>query len=285
MSRTIGGSMATHLAGDAHRLVKMLRLDLLDGSAIGVTEHDQDLTVNLGDGSLTYQAKTGVIATDVALLIGLEPSNYEVTGPISDLVTRTALEGGRFHMAVARLFEVHWSQAGWGIIPILKGHVSEPKIGEYSFTFGVRSAADRLNQVIGRLITPYCPGNHAECCAQIAPEIETTVVDVDSARQFTIDDAITAADFIQGRVTFTDGALAGVLPVEIFAVSGSTLTLFTELPEPPQVGDAVTVKEGCDLTRAMCRDRFANIEWFRGCPELPGTDQVSKWGIPANAGA
>lgn len=103
-----------------------------------------------------------------------------------------------------------------------------------------------------------------------------------SALEFTVDAAITGADFINGRVWFTDGPLANTDPVEIFAVSGSTITLFEPLPSLPEVGNAVTLKEGCDGTVQQCRDRFSNAINNRGFPAVPGS-KVLQPAIPSGS--
>ena len=86
MSRTLGAALVAHLAGRSHTRCLMLRLDLADGTSIGVTDHDSPLAFNLGDGLLTYRADTGILASDITLQTGLEPDNYEVTGPIGPVV-------------------------------------------------------------------------------------------------------------------------------------------------------------------------------------------------------
>lgn len=263
----------------------MLRLDLLDGTSLGFTDHDADLTFNLGDGSINYEAREGILPSDVSLSIGFSADNFDVRGPIAEIVTAEALLGGRFDQARARLFRVNWANLSQGAIPILKGYVAEREIEGGEFVLTVRSEVGRLNQMIGRKMSPYCPGDHDECCANIAPETNTTVSAVTSKLQFDITATVDEADHVQGLVTFATGPLAGTKPIEIFSVSGNTITLYRELVGLPDVGDDVVVKEGADLTRATCRDRFANIEWFRGFPDCPGTDQVLKMPVPGNAGA
>lgn len=285
MARTIGANLTAHLNNFAHTRCAMLRLDLIDGTALGFTDHDTDLTFNLGDGAISYEAREGILPSDVSLSIGFAADNFDVRGPIGPIVTRAALLGGRFDMARARLFRVNWATLADGSIPILKGFVAERRVEGGEFVLTVRSEIARLNQMIGRKMSPYCPGDHDECCAQIAPETMTTVSGVTSKLVFNITATVDPSDHVQGLVTFTDGPLAGTKPMEIFAVSGNTITLYRELVDLPVIGNAVTVKEGAPLTRESCRDRFSNIEWYRGFPDVPGTDQVLKMPIPGNAGA
>lgn len=280
MSRTVSGGMATHLATRTHKRCSMLRLDMTDSTSLGVTDHDQDLTYTGVGGSLVYSASTGIFSSDLTLAAGLESDGFEMTGPIGATVSLAALLGGRFDRARARLFQVKWDSLGSGHIPLLAGNVAEVRIEGGRFTFEVRSDADRFNQTIGRLITPYCPGDHDTCCVQIADELATTVDAVPDEYHVTVADAITAADYADGRLWFTSGDLAGTLPVEIIGGTGNTLELFEPLPALPSPGDALTLKEGCDRTREMCRDRFDNVINFRGFPEVPGSDQALKIPVP-----
>jgi hypothetical protein len=50
----------------------MLRLDLQDGTSLGITDHDQPCRMNLGDGAISYSASTGILASDVVLTCGLK---------------------------------------------------------------------------------------------------------------------------------------------------------------------------------------------------------------------
>lgn len=280
MSRTVSVALAAHLATRAHHRCNMLRLDLRDGTALGITDHDQDLPFDEGSGEITYTASTGIFPSDVTLQAGLEADNFEVNGPIGAVVTLAALLGGRFDRARARLFVVNWDELTQGPLRIMAGNIAEVRVEGSKFVFEIRSDSDRFNQTIGRLITPYCPGDHATCCVQIADELPTTLDAVVDEYHLTVDAVIDPADYADGRLWFTSGALAGTLPVEIVGGSGSTLELFEPLPATPSPGDALTLKEGCNRTREMCRDRFDNVVNFRGFPEVPGSDQALKVPVP-----
>lgn len=281
MSRTLSAPLVTHVAGTAHTRCRMLLLILRDGALVGITDHDQDITFTLPEvgEEVTYLANTGFQISDVEVPIGLEAGNYEVTGPIDELVTRPALLGGRWRRAGTYLFEVNW-KTPTAAIDMLKGAVMNTANNGGKFKFEVMDERHKLNQTILRVVTNQCPRKHAACCVNIAPETETTVASVTDSLTLTVDDTITGADFINGRLWFTDGDLLGTDPIEIFAVSGSTITLFTEMPALPSPGDAVTLKEGCDGTREMCRDRFNNILEHRGFPDTGITDQILRMPIP-----
>ena len=162
MSRTLSAGLTSHLATRSHTRCNMLLLDLRDGTSIGVTDHDKDISFDIGDGTVTYQAGTGILTSDVSLSAGLDADNYEVTGPIADVVTLEAVVGGRFNRARARLFQVNWKRLTDGAIKLLAGNVSEARIEGGKFVFEIRSDADRFNQVVGRLIINNCDADHGD---------------------------------------------------------------------------------------------------------------------------
>lgn len=265
----------------------MLLLSLRDGTVIGITDHNQDIDFNLaaaGLGEITYGSATGILTSNVVLSCGMESDNYEVDGPIGDVVTREAILGERFNRGVAWLFEVNWNSLGDGAIPILKGRVSEAKVKGGKFVFGVRSDIDFFNQPVGRLITNQCDADFADGirCHATPTEITGTITAVTDAMRFTVSFSGSYANdfFNKGTVLALTGDNAGTLPVEIYDwTSGGTITLFAPLAEAPAIGDTFTVRNGCGKSRADCM-AHDNILEFRGYPELPGSDQVLRMPIP-----
>lgn len=295
MSRTLGGPLAAHIATRTHTRCAMLRLDLADGTSIGVTDHDRDLDFDLGDGSITYSAATGILPSDVKLSAGFDADNFEVTGPIAETVTREAVLGGRFNRARARLFQVNWKSLGSGAIKILTGDVADARVEGGKFVLAITSDIARFNQVVGSVITPYCATDFGSALCGLTPEeISATVTAATSDLSFTVSFTGSYADdyFNLGTVEFLTGALAGTAPIEIFDwTSAGAVTLFVPAAEAPAIGDTLSIKRGCSRLRSSddasvptCMS-YGNILNFRGFPEVPGTDQVLKYAVPGNSGA
>ena len=290
--KTLTAGLSTHLAGSAHTRCFMLRLDLVDGASIGATDHDQPIAFDLGDGSLTYLASTGILASDVALQTGLDANNYEITGPIGPVVTLAAILGGRFNHARARLFQVNWKSLGDGAIAILAGNITEARPEGGKFIFEVRSDVDRLNQVVGNAIVNNCRVDFGSTQCGVTPEAITgTVTAVTSAMIFTVSFTGTYANayFNQGKVVPLTGANAGCAPVEIVSWSvGGAIETFAPLPSTPAIGDTFTIKRGCsklrmstDPTIPTCLS-YANVPNFRGFPEVPGSNKVLRAAVPGD---
>src|SRR5574338_538479 len=134
----------------------MLLLDLVDGTSVGITDHSNDLDYDIGDGTVTYDSGTGIIASDVPLSCGLDADNYEVTGPLGDTVTLDGILGGRFNRARARLFQVNWKNTTLGAIKMLAGYVANARVKGGEFVLEIRSDMDFYNQTVGRVIENQC---------------------------------------------------------------------------------------------------------------------------------
>lgn len=281
--RTLSGGITTHLAGTAHQRANMLRLDLVDGSTLAITDHDRDLSFDLGDGSATYSAGTGILPSDLALSTGFTGNDIEVTGPIGETVTRTAVLGGRYDDAVARLFQVNWSDLTQGAIKLLKGRVVLAEVQGGRFKFTIHGEVTKFSQNVGRVITGYCDADFGDArCGYTPLTLSATVSAVTDERAFTVSFVGSYADdfWNKGTVTFTSGAILGCRPVEIFDwTAAGVMTLWTSLPEAPQVGDTLTLTQGCGKTRADCL-AYDNVINFRGFPDVPGSDQVLRYPNP-----
>lgn len=285
--RTLTSGMTSHLATREHSRAWMLRLDLADGSRIGLTSYDKDIRFDLADGAgtITYQSGTGARISDVELLVGLSPSNCEVSGPLAEVgpVTLEAVLGGRFNRATARLFQVNHRNLADGAIKILLGHVTEARPEGGQFFLEIRNEADKFNQSVGRVLAPLCDADYGDArCTKVVETITGTVTAVSGEYGFTVSFSGSYADdyFNFGQVEFTSGPLAGTLPVEIFDwTAAGVVTLFAPLAEAPAIGNTCTISRGCPKNRDACMAR-GNIANFRGFPELPGTDRIIRPAIP-----
>jgi uncharacterized phage protein (TIGR02218 family) len=203
-------------------------------------------------------------------------------------VTRTGLLGGRFDDAVARLFFVDWGNLAAEAIPLLKGRVVLAEAVGQRFKLTVNGDIARYAQRRAEVITAQCKAEHGDArCGRTPETLACTVTSVVSRRQFGISYSGSFADdyWNLGVANWLTGGLSGTRPVEIFKFDQSSagvagLTLWHELVELPQVGDMLTLVQGCERTRAACM-AFGNIDNFRGFPDVPGSDQVLRYPNPA----
>jgi uncharacterized phage protein (TIGR02218 family) len=288
--RTLSTAFTSHIAGTAHTRCTMLLLALRNGTFLGITDHDRDIEYNLLGDTVTYQAGTGILTSDISLSAGLDADNYEVTGPIGDVVTLPEVVGGMYNRARAYLFQINWRSPSDGAAKILAGNVAEARVEGGKFVFEIRSDFDRFNQVVGQLITNQCPHDFGDANCGVTPEsITGTITAVTDAMRFTVSFAGAYADdyFNLGEAVPLTGANAGGMPVEIFDwTSAGVVELFMPLAATPAIGDTFTIKTGCskvrmsdDVTVRTCLS-YDNVVNFGGFPEVPGSDQVMKATIP-----
>lgn len=289
--KTLSAGMTAHLATETHSRARMLRLDLADGTIIAATSHDRDLEFDLGDGEgpILYRADLGVTLSDVELSCGLQAGNYEFRGPIGDTFTRGGVLGGRFDDAAAWLFQVNWKALGDGPIRLLRGFATNLLVEGGEFVGEIQDLRARLNQTVGRVITPQCwkDFGSVECGAAVTA-IAGTVTAVTDAMRFSVSFAGAYADnlFNKGKVVGLAGGNIGIVrKIERWAASGA-IELFDPLIEAPQVGDTFTVKNGCSKLRLSANASIptclthANVTRFGGYPDGPGTQQIQRVAIP-----
>jgi uncharacterized phage protein (TIGR02218 family) len=163
--------------------------------------------------------------------------------------------------------------------------VAEARAESGRFVFEIRSVADRFNQVIGRVSSPYCDADYgdARCGATVATEtVEVATVASELLITVTFPGTVPADDWYNyGLATFTSGALAGTRSVAVFDFINASATVEFDAPLAalPEVGDTLTLARGCGKTRAECLVR-GNVINFRGFPDMPGTDKTLRYAVP-----
>ncbi|GIX17722.1 MAG: hypothetical protein KatS3mg119_1908 [Rhodothalassiaceae bacterium] len=184
---------------------------------------------------------------------------------------------GRFDGAKVTALVVLWDRPELGALVIKEARIGRIRQEGGRFEAELRGLLDALETAAGETFTPFCRAElgDARCKRGLrAFTRETTVAAVPGPQQLTLA-ALTDPDhwYDFGRLRFHTGANAG-LDAEIVEQIGATLTLLTPPPAPVAVGDVVEVEAGCDKRLETCRDKFDNLENFRGEPFLPGIDRL-----------
>lgn len=283
--RSASAGMIAKLAKSSTRLCKLLRMERKDGTVHCFTDHDLDLVYDLvGDGDETYLAGTGVLISDINRRAGLDPDDVEVTGPLSDEISKAKILGGVFQAARVWLCEVDWSDLPSGELPWFGGEVAEPRVIGSEFKMNIRDWRERLAETTGVAMINTCIAHHTlpidPRCGR-TPETETATVTVATdGMQFTA--SITGARpdnyFNKGEVLGLTGENTDV-KMKIESQVAGVIKLFGFLPVTPEVGDTFQLIRGCGKTRADCMER-ANMINFRGEPDSPGSDQLHRPTIP-----
>ena len=273
--KTISSGLAQHLAGEVTTLATCWKITRRDGVVQGFTDHVRDLEV---DG-VTYKAASGYTRTAIRSTADLAVDNLDVESVFSDDgITEEDLRTGRYDFAEVRMFLVNYQDLGQGILKLRRGWLGEVTIRDGMYVAELRGMTQRLQMTVGEVYAPDCSADLGDtrCGVDLtALEESGTVTAITSATIFETSLVQATGWYDGGELTWTSGANAGqTVAVRSWDAATSTLTLFLPALYPIQVGDAFTIRPGCDKTFATCQAKFDNAVNFRGFPHVPGTDQV-----------
>jgi uncharacterized phage protein (TIGR02218 family) len=287
--KVLPSGLATHVAQSSTRLASFIRIDRRDGFTLGLSSHDQPLTI----GGLIYEP--GFDPSSVVSSNGLAVDNLEAKGILdSESITEADVDAGMWDYAEVHVFQANWKDPTLGVLKELRGWFGEFTFSGSGYTVELRNLAGALNSSIGELVGPGCSATvgDARCKVDLTDYTAAgTVAVVTSDRVFTTDLAsatvrLTPSStgappvdyFNAGLLTWATGVNAGRrMEVKTYAADGS---LALQLPMVGTVapGDVFSISAGCAKTREVCVAEFGNVLNFRGFPDLPGIDKILRVG-------
>lgn len=293
MSRTLGAGLLSHVAGPVLTLALCVKVTRRDGTALGFTSHDRDLTFS----GTSYLATSAVEASQVRNTLGHQLDNIEVFGLLqSAVIDDDDLLGGLYDGAAVEVFVVNWASS-----PITERAILlTGTIGEITWQDGLwvaefRPLSARLTHQVGQLTSPTCrvkewgdsecaPGGLLASGTNVSTFRHTgkTVSVVTDRYQITFGSTAQASSYFDyGRVQMTSGVNSGIsreIKRHLLSGGSAVLTLQEPFPRTVSPGDTATLEAGCDRRIETCRTRFQNVLNFRGEPEIPTTDVALKRG-------
>lgn len=281
--KTLPPALKTHLESGATTLCWCWRLTRRDGTVLGFTDHDHDIAFE----GMTFEADSGLSATQVRQSVGLNVDNLDVSGAVSSgRLNAQDLAAGRYDDARIEIFRVNWSDPDQRVL-MRSGSLGEVARAGTAFTAEVRGLAHYLQQPTGRLFQYTCDADlgDARCAVnldQASLRATGSIAQILSERRFVVSGlgAFQTGWFASGLLKFTTGENAGT-GFEIRAHAVTAISVEIDLWRVPQrpvaAGDAFTVDAGCDKHLATCRDRFTNAANYRGFPHMPGNDLLTRF--------
>jgi uncharacterized phage protein (TIGR02218 family) len=252
------------------------RLERPDGIALGFTSHDRDLRI---DG-LVYRAAPGMLPSSVSLSDGFDAEALDVQGALSsDAILAADLHAGRWDGAALSLFMTDWEAPGAETLSVARGRLGEVTIRGEAFEAELRGPAALLDLPVVEQTSPECRARLGDtrCRVDMSDRVRITrVVGLPEPERVEVADAAPGNAYAYGRLRWLGGVNSG-LASAILASDGASLTLREPPPFAAGIGDLVEIAEGCDRLLATCRDRFANTANFRGEPQLPGIDLLTRY--------
>lgn len=276
--RTIPAGLQAHLDGEVTTLCNAWRVTRLDGTVMGFTDHDHDLSF----GGLTYLAASGFAASEAEDGNGLAAEGGDVSGGFSaDTIRAEDLSAGRYDGAKVDVYTVNW-QAPWQHLLLRSAELGEVRREGGLFRVELRRLTHRLDQVRGRIYSRHCDAvlGDARCGLNVdVPAFRATAtvsaVPDDMHVRVTGLSGFAERFFRYGVLTFESGAAKGLAAdIEDHRVAGgeAELTLWLPMAAEIAVGDTLQVTAGCDKRFSTCKEKFGNGLNFQGFPHMPGSD-------------
>jgi uncharacterized phage protein (TIGR02218 family) len=284
--KSFSPTLGAHLASGVTTLCTCWRIVRGDGAVFGFTDHDRKIVF---DG-VEHEPESGLDASAATSHAGLQVGGLDVTGAFSsEKITELDLEAGLYDNARVEAWLVNWVE------PVQRhlmrvGSIGEVKRAGQSFTAEIRSLSHALDQERGRIFRKTCDADlgDARCGIDLLTaewSASATVLETDGFVRLraSVPGTRPSGFFDQGFVTFTSGANAGrkseVLK-HLRDAEGDHIELWQPMAAAIVIGDAFTMSAGCDKRFSTCRDRFENIENFRGFPHMPGNDFALSYPAP-----
>jgi uncharacterized phage protein (TIGR02218 family) len=284
--KTLDPALADHLAGGVTTLAWCWRLVRRDGTVLGFTDHDKDVSF---DATL-FEAASGFAASEAREAVGLSAAGVEVTGAVTTTpLSEADFAAGLYDNATVEVYRVNWAAPEQRVLT-RRGALGQVQRGGGAFSAEVRGLAHDLQQPKGRLYQHTCDADVGDqrCGLDVAAppyRLEGLVTAIEGPSRLVaggLGDLET--DWLtRGMLSIGSGPQSGFrveIKVHEAVAIGAVLTTWQPLPSGLTVGTPIAVTVGCDKLLQTCRDRFANAINFRGFPFMPGNDFVMSYARP-----
>lgn len=272
-----------HVQSGATTLCRCWGIFRKDDVFQGFTDHDCDIVF---DG-LTFAATSGMTPHAIESSTGLSVDNSLAIGVLSNgAINETDLKLGRYDGAGVKIWRVNWADFAARKLDF-SGEIGEIRLVGNRFEAELRGQAERLNIPTGRLFQKQCDASLGDgtCGVDLADEnfsVEVTIDDVLGRSGFAFDELLNFEPgwFERGVIEFLDGVATGVtrgIKVDTFETGNRRLVrVWDDLPVDIAAGTLVRLVAGCDKRWKTCAAKFDNILNFRGFPDIPGEDWLTK---------
>lgn len=284
-----GDALYAHLASGATTVCRAWTVRRKDGTLMGFTDHDRDLTV---DGVMC-RADTGLTARALQQTTGLSVDNSEAVGALSDAaITEADLLAGRFDGAEVRAFLVNWASPGDWVLQF-RGSFGEIQRAGGSFRAELRGLTEALNRAQGFAYQPGCSAVLGDKRCRFVTTTpgyfaERAVAAVEEGRifRFAAFGSFDPRWFEAGRfevLTDAANALLGVVKSDRVEGTFRRIELWQGIGADVVSGDMIRVVAGCNKSAVACRTKFSNFLNFRGFAHVPGEDWLASYPVSDRA--
>lgn len=278
MRTDIPTALQTHLDTRETTLCWCWQIVRRDGVTMGFTNHDRDLTFD----SVTYEASTGFLGTEIESQLGMNVDNMDVYGAVDSAnITESDIEAGRYDNADVLVYLVNWQDVSQRVV-MKKGNIGNVKRGQTLFEAEVRGISHEMQQVQGRLYSYKDTRPIEESGIDLTTSQYTgngTVAGTNGSSTIVASGISSYASnwFTYGLITFTSGANNGLskeVKTHLNSNGVVTVTLWEPMPFTIAVTDTFDIRAGYDGTFAQAKSKFNMAADFRGFPHVPGPSTV-----------
>ncbi len=152
-------NMTTQAATGSTTWARCAKITTVDGLIVAITEHDEPLTLDLGDGdgSQTYEPDDAVEISTGRTSADLSIDNRDIAGALaSDRITEEDLHAGRYEGAVVTIFELDWQNPDSGVAIKGAGVLGKAETRDEQFIVEFRSWPALMQRNIALTIGPQC---------------------------------------------------------------------------------------------------------------------------------
>lgn len=289
MRTDIPASLQTHLNTRQTTLCWCWKITRRDGQVLGFTNHDRDLTFD----SVTYEASTGFLGSEIEAQLGMSIDNMEVYGAVdSTNISETDIEAGRYDNADIDIFLVNWLDVSQRVI-MKRGNIGNVRRGRTLFEAEVRGISHEMQQVQGHLYNYKCDAllGDSRCKVNLATSTFTGTGTVTTATSRSGMFASGLNSFVsdwfsKGRLTFTSGA-NNTLQREVRTHKLNdgivSIAVWEPLPFDIATNDTFSIVAGCDKLFRTCKAKFNNAINHRGFPHIPGPNTITQYATRGDA--
>lgn len=289
--RDIPPGLAAALQEQATTLCHCWRLARRDGTVMGFTDHDEDISFA---GAL-FRAQTGLDAAEAEAASGLSVGSGDVHGALVDGgVEERDIAAGVYDGASVEIWLVDWSNIENRVLLDI-ATIGEIRRSEFSFVAELRSLAHRFDEERGRQFQRNCSADLGDGACGIdldAPSWSTgaavTAIERDGDLLVLPDAGFSPGFFTNGALV-AEGASSWRIKLHESATGGDRILLWGAPQLSLAIGARVSLRAGCDKSPETCRGKFDNIVNFRGFPHMPGNDAVVAYpkadGAPMDGGS
>jgi uncharacterized phage protein (TIGR02218 family) len=254
-----------------------------DGVTLGFTSHDRDIEV----GRLLYRASPGMQPTSITHSLGIETDGLEIGGAIDhEGITTKDLKSGRWDKARISIFLFDWMDAQAGTRILAEGELGEISYSDLGFQADLRGLTAQLDAPVVPQTSPGCRVSFcAAACGLNARRFQHLArfvsLNNDVLHYSWVADnqsppRLPKGAFTYGRLSWLEGKNCGLTNSILDSQQGN-ITLADTPKFVPEPGSLISLFQGCDKTIATCANRFANAVNFRGEPNLPGNDILTRY--------